>query len=159
MQARGRHGYLAPYSLPLGFAWGVFLPSEFPHPPALLQEQQNKASPHLLRQNCGPSEASATASQFLSKGCMFGEGQPFLLPGRWKEKGVSFLVAPGGAALCPQLHEHLCSSPAPREPGQLPVLPVSLRNRGKQRTWAHAPWIDFVNKTQPFINTTIFYSL
>lgn len=141
-----------PHSLPLGFGWGVFLPSELPIPQLCSrggQKQQNGASPHLLGQNCRLSEASAGTFQFLSKDCMFGEGQPFSLPGRWKEKGVSFLVVPGGAALCPQLHEHLCSIPAPRGPGQCPALPVSLRRRAKQGTWAHAPWIDFIPYNSP----------
>lgn len=145
MQARGRQGHLAPYSSPLGFRWGVFLTAELLIPQLCYrggQEQQNGDSPHLLGQNCRLSEASAGTFQFLSKGCMFGEGQPFSLPGRWKEKGIAFLVAPGGTALCPQLNEHLCSIPSPRGPGHCPVLPVALRSRGKQRSWAHTPWID-----------------
>lgn len=145
LQARGRHRHFAPYNLPLGFRRSVFLPAELPIPQLCSgggQEQQNGASPHLLGQNCRLSEASAGTFQFLSKGFVFGEGQPFSLPGRWKEKGVSFLVAPGEAALCPELHEQLSSIPAPRGPGQCPALPVALRSRGKQRTWACAPWID-----------------
>lgn len=79
--------------------WGVFPPAAAAVPKPCSwgrQELQNGVSPHLLGQSlcwqqdirgfAGWCLSSAEVFSFLSKGWVFGEGQPFSPPGRPREK-------------------------------------------------------------------------